>query len=165
MIEMSIMHGEGSLNDEYAFQHAVVDPEPAQLAEDANCMNDCVDNVCKLVCFVFTPIWPYLGVVLSLACGGLGTTCVTTGEVSLLHPLLHNQMHRSVFFGIALKLAFHCQVCGPLGFPAGGVFGLFVCLFLGILSIAEVVGRWGQDEETRHHPLAQSLEQDRKSVV
>ena len=83
---MNSMNGEGSSTDEYVFQHAVVE-EPAQLTEDATCINDCANNLHSLVCFVFTPMWPYLGVVLSLACGGVGTTCVTTGEVYFLHPL------------------------------------------------------------------------------
>ena len=68
-------------------------------------------------------------------------------------------MHRSICSVVSLHGCFLYKVCSPLGFPAGGVFGLFVCLFLGILSIAELVGRWGDDGEARHRPLAQSIEQ------
>ena len=56
-------------------------------------------------------------------------------------------------------LCLSCEVCGPLGYPSGGVLDLFVCLGGLILSFVELVGRWG-DDETRHEPLSQDVEME-----
>jgi len=98
---------------------------------------------CDLVCTAvwtgtrraFIFIWPYCTVLLAACLASLGALCVSKGEV-----------------------------CGPLGYPLGGVAALLGCLVLGGGALVEVMARCS---DTGHQALSQiEMEsQDDLSVV